>query len=78
MVLLVIVMAVVLILVAKSWKTVAPAALDTQDALSSVNDRGQPEAAAAARQGGMPGLGETQDQTDQHSAQVQEALDAIE
>ena len=80
MVLLVVVMAVVLILVAKSWKAVAPAALDTQDALNSgpLSDHGQPAAAGALREGGMPNLRETQAETDQHSAQMQEALEAIE
>ena len=80
MILLVVVLAVVMLLVAKSWKTVAPTALDTQDALQSgpLNDHGQGAAGAALRKGDLPRLRETLGNTDAHSAQVQEALNADE
>ena len=80
MILLLVVMAVVLILVAKAWRSVAPEAMQTTDALQSgpLNDRGQEEAAGALRSGELPKLGDTQRETDKHSARVQEALDAIE
>ena len=80
MILLVVVLAVVLLLAAKAWKTVAPTALDTQDALQSgpLNDHGQGQAGEELRKGDLPGLRETQENTDAHSARVQEALDAVE
>ena len=80
MILLVVVLAVVLLLAAKAWKTVAPTALDTQDALQSgpLNDHGQGEAGQAIRKGDLPRLRETQENTDAHSARVQEALHAVE
>ncbi len=79
-ILLLVVLAVVMLLVAKSWKTIAPTALDTQDALQSgpLHDHGQGEAGDAIRKGDLPGLRETQENTDAHAAQVQEALNAVE
>jgi len=80
MVALLIVMAVVLVLVARAWRTVAPAAMDVHDLSHSgpLDDHGQTEAASAVRQGGLPDLRQTQQETDEHSARVQEALDEIE
>jgi hypothetical protein len=80
MVALLVVMAVVLILVAKAWRSVAPEAMETHDALQSgpLSDHGQEEAAGALRSGELPKLGETRRETDEHSARVQEALDATE
>ena len=79
MILLVVVLAVVLLLVAKSWKTVAPTALDVRDAQSGpIDDHGQKEAGEAVRKGDLPRLKETQENTDAHAARVQEALDAVE
>ena len=80
MILLLVVLAVVMLLVAKSWKTVAPAALDVQDSLQSgpLDDHGQGDAGRALRKGDLPGVRETQERADAHSAQVQEALDAVE
>lgn len=79
MILLVIVLAVVMLLVAKSWNTVAPTVLDVRDAqIGPLNDHGQKEVGAALRQGNLPSLRETQESTDAHAAQVQEALNAIE
>jgi len=80
MVALLIVMAVVLTLVARAWRTVAPAALDVRDATHSgpLDDHGQTEAGNAVREGGMPDLRETERETDEHAARVQEALQEIE
>ncbi len=80
MILLLVVLAVVMLLVAKSWKTLAPAALDVQDALQSgpLDDHGQGEAGQAIRKGDLPRLRETQENTDAHSARLQEALDAVD
>ncbi len=80
MILLLVVLAVVLLLVAKSWKTMAPAALDVQDALQSgpLDDHGQSGAGDALRQGDLPRLQETRERTDAHAAEVQQALDAVD
>ncbi len=80
MIALLIVMAVVLVLVAKTWRTMAPAALDTHDLLKStpLDDRGETEAGEAVREGGLPNLRETTRETDEHAARVQEALNEIE
>jgi len=80
MVMLLIVMAVVLMLVANAWRTMAPAALDTHDALNSgpLATHGQTEAAQEIRKGGLPGVRETQQETNKHTADVEEALASIE
>ncbi len=80
MILLVVVLAVVLLLAAKAWKTAAPTALDLHEATQSgpLNDHGQTAAGAALRKGDLPRLQETQENTDAHAAQLQEALDAVE
>jgi hypothetical protein len=77
---LLVVMAVVLMLVAKAWRSVAPEALEASDALQSgpLNPHGETEAAGAVRSGELPRLQDTRKETDEHSARVQEALDAIE
>ena len=79
-ILLLIVVAVVLVLAAKSWTSVAPAALDTDNALNSgpISDNGQPEASQALREGRLPNVTQMQAETDQHSDHLQEALDTIE
>jgi len=80
MIALLIVMAVVLVLVAKAWRSVAPEAIEASETLGSgpMNDHGQKEAAGSLRSGELPKLGDTRRETDEHSARVQEALDAIE
>jgi hypothetical protein len=80
MVMLLIVMAVVLMLVANAWRTMAPAALDTHDALKSppLTTHGQEEAAQEVRKGGLPGVYDTKAETDKHTAEVEEALASIE
>jgi len=77
---LVVVLAIVLILVARSWKSIAPEALDVSNADSNLpfDDYGQTEAADALRDGQMPGLREMQRQTDDHARQLQDALTEIE
>ncbi len=77
MILLLVVLAVVLVLVAKAWKTVTPTVLDVRDVQSGpLDNHGQEKAGAALRKGDLPGLRETQENTDAHAAQVQEALNA--
>ena len=80
MVMLVVVLAVVLLLVARNWRAVAPTAMQISDPElgSSVDDHGQAEAGAAVRSGQLPDLNDMRRQTDSHSQDVQEALEAIE
>ncbi len=80
MVLLLVVMAIVLVLAAQAWRSVAPAALEASDAGRSgpLDDHGQPDAAAAVRRGELPRLPEARQLTDEHGARVQEALNGTE
>ena len=80
MVMLVVVLAVVLLLVARNWRSVAPTAMQISDPElgATVDDHGQAEAGAAVRSGQLPGLNDMRQQTDAHSQDVQEALEAIE
>jgi hypothetical protein len=72
--------ALLLMLVAKAWRAVAPQAMQTVDAPDSgpLRDYGQTGAASGVRSGDLPGLDETRRETDEHAAAVQEALDTIE
>ena len=80
MIALVIVMAVVLFLVAQAWNRLVPEAVETTKSLTptTVHDHGQAGAGAAVRSGDLPDLDATRDATGVHSADVQQALDAIE
>jgi len=80
MVMLVVVMAVVLLLVARSWKSVAPVAvaLPDGDVPVQVDDRGESGAGAAVRSGNLPGLQDMREETRAHSEELQEALETIE
>lgn len=75
---LVVVLVIVLLLVARSWNSVAPTAFDIHDRSTPtvIDDRGETEAGESVRSGTLPGLGEMQEETDQHARQVQEALAA--
>jgi hypothetical protein len=80
MVMLVVVLAVVLLLAARSWRSLAPAAMQVSDPElgSKVDDHGQAGAGAAVRSGQLPDLNDMRQQTDAHSQDVQDALKAIE
>jgi hypothetical protein len=80
MVMLVVVLAIVLLLVARNWRSVAPTAMQISDPElgSAVDDHGQTEAGAAVRSGQLPDLNDMRQQTAAHSQDVQEALEAIE
>ena len=77
---LLIVMAIVLVLVARSWRSVAPTAQQVHDlqGAPALNDHGQAEAAGEVRSGELPNLQDAQRETDEHSARIQEALNEIE
>jgi len=80
LVLLVVVMAIVLLLVAKSWQAAAPRLSETmrarpEAARAGVADPGlDPAGDAGAPRRTLPGVGEMKQATDQHADQVQEAL----
>jgi len=69
LVVLVVVLAVVLLLVARSWRAVAPQAISVS--APRVTD-------PALGSGDLPDLNETRRRTDTHAAQVQDALAEIE
>jgi hypothetical protein len=80
MVMLVVVLAIVLLLVARNWRSVAPTAMELSDPEmhQTVDDHGQTEAGEAIRSGQLPGLNDMRQQTGAHAAQLQEALEATE
>ena len=78
-VILVVVLVVVLFLVAKSWRSVAPTAAQIQGGEAPiVDDHGEAGAAEAQRSGELPDLNEMRQETDAHAQQVQEAFEATE
>jgi hypothetical protein len=79
-VVLILALAIVLLLVAKNWRSVAPQAIQVTDPglAATVDDRGQTEAGEAVRSGQLPDMNEMRQQTDAHAQQVQEALEATE
>jgi hypothetical protein len=80
MIVLLVVLAVVLVLVARAWKSVAPTALDVSGVApaGAVPDHGQPQATEALRKGDLPRMDEARQRTDEHGARVQEALQVSE
>ena len=78
-VMLVVVLAVVLLLAARQWKSVAPVALQIDpDQPAIANDHGEAGAGEALRSGGLPDLQDMRQQTGEHADQLQEALEATE
>ena len=78
LVMLVIVMLAVLLLVAKSWRSVAPTAIQitTPDGEISVSTPGTE--GIADNPGGLPNLNEMRQNTSAHTDQVQDALQQID
>lgn len=79
-VMLLVVLVIVMLLVAKSWKSVAPTAMQIDDPYLplTVDDHGETGAGEALRSGRLPDLNDMRQQTGAHAQQVQEALEAIE
>ena len=76
-VVLVVVLAIVLLLVARSWRAVAPEAIDVSGpggGAMVLDDRGQTGAGDAVRSGELPDLREMQQNTDAHAQRVGDAL----
>jgi len=79
LVLVVITMAIVLLLVAQSWKKMAPAVLDLDRAgETQMESHGEDAAAAGLRSGDLPKISDMERTTDAHAADVQEALNGID
>lgn len=80
MVLLVVVLAVVLLLVARQWKAVAPTALriDGDNVTLAPQTHGEDAAGQALRQGGLPDLKQMRQATGGHAQEVQEAFVEVE
>ena len=79
LVMLVVVLAVVLVLVARSWRAVAPTAIQVSspELAGSVHDHGESRAAAELRSGQLPNLGDMRQNTSAHADEVQRALDGL-
>jgi hypothetical protein len=75
---LLIALAIVMILTARNWKSVAPTAMEIagEDGPQVLDDHGQSDAAAELQSGDLPRLGEMQAETAEHAEAVREALEA--
>lgn len=80
MVMLVIVMAVVLLLVAKSWKSMAPTAaqLPADGPTAPIETHGEEQAGEALGSGNLPNLNEMRSETGAHAEELRQALAEIE
>jgi hypothetical protein len=80
LVMLVVVLVVVMFLVARQWRSVAPTALQVSDPDYSAiaDDHGETGAGEALRSGRLPDLKDMRQQTGAHADQLQEALEATE
>ena len=77
---LIIVMAVVLLLTTKAWKAMMPSAMQVLDSTvaSPRSSSGQDEKVEEAGSLNLPNLEEMGQNTNEHTAEVEEALDLIE
>jgi len=81
MIILVVVLAVVLLLVARQWKAIAPTAMQINDqgVVTVVPEtHGEDVAGEALQQGGLPNLNGMRQATGNHSKAVQDAFAEIE
>ena len=80
MIILVVVLAIVLLLVAKQWKSVAPTVMQLDgDTPTIVPDtHGEAGAGEALQSGQLPNLNQMRQATDSHAEQVQETLAEVE
>ena len=75
---MVVVMAIVLLLVARQWRSVAPVAQQVSGAPAAFDDRGETGAGEAVRSGELPDLKEMQAETSAHADQLEQALEQTE
>ena len=80
MVVLVVTLAIVLLLVAKQWKAVAPTALQLDGDMPMIvpETHGEEGAGQALQRGGLPNLNQMRQATDEHAQQVQEMMAEVE
>ena len=80
MILLVVVLAIVLLMAAKQWRSVAPTVMQLEgDTPMIVPDtHGETGAGEALQRGELPGLNQMRQATDSHAEQVQETLAEVE
>lgn len=79
LIVLLVALVIVMLLVAQSWKSVAPEVIqitdtDGPDVNVQFSDHGQSQAGEALRRGDLPDLEEMQQRTDAHAQQVEDAL----
>ena len=79
LIVLLVALVIVMMLVARSWQSVAPQVIQISDSEGpdvkvQFSDHGEAQAADALRDGDLPGLREMQQQTDAHTRQVADAL----
>ena len=79
LIVLLVALAIVMMLAARSWQSVAPQVIeitDTEgpDVKVPFSDHGAAQAGEALRDGDLPGLREMQEQTDARTQQVADAL----
>jgi len=80
MVVLLVALVIVMILVARQWRSLGPTAIQVTDPDYSAiaDDHGETGASEALRSGGLPDLKDMRQQTNQHADRLQEALEATE
>jgi len=80
MILLVVVLAIVLLLVAKQWRSVAPTVMQLDDDTPMIvpNTHGEAGAGAALQNGQLPNLNQMRQATDTHAQEVQETFAEVE
>lgn len=79
LIVLLVALVIVMVLVARSWESVAPEVIqitDTEgpDVNVQFSDHGESQAGDALRRGNLPDLKETRQRTDDHAQQVADAL----
>jgi hypothetical protein len=83
LVVLLVALVVTLLLVARSWESVAPQAIevarpDGEGVSVRFHEHGEEKAGEALRRGDLPGLRQMQRTTDEHATDVERALAEVE
>ena len=80
MVVLLVALVIVMILVARQWRSLGPTAVQVTnpDYSAIAEDHGETEASEALRSGGLPDLNDMKQRTGQYADQLEEALEATE
>ena len=83
LVVLLVALVVTLLLVARSWQSLAPHAIDvsrpgTPDVNVRVNEHGESEAGAALRRGQLPDLNQARQATDARAEELKRAMSEVD